>query len=104
MKRADLHQDRKPKAKLIENDEAAPFVEMFSKRKLQVLETFEKSPLYCASPVRLSDVVMILKRDHGVDIVTTYHTEVGVPDPATFGVYALKSRISNATADMVVAS
>ena len=93
MARPALVQANGPMTLKITNGDASPFVETLSKRKLQVALTLKRSPVFCASPLRLRDTVMLLKRDHGLDIETTFHTEANGPEPATFGVYTLKSEI-----------
>ena len=41
-----------------------------SKRWREMLETLRVGPVYCASPVRLSDAVCVLRREYGVAIET----------------------------------
>ncbi len=64
-----------------------------AKRKRQVLEGLMRSPVYAASYCRLSDQVLPLRRDDGVDI----HCEMYRDDPETgrerYGVYFLRSKV-----------
>ncbi|MEM7473233.1 MAG: hypothetical protein AAF340_17935 [Pseudomonadota bacterium] len=41
-----------------------------SKRWRDMLDTLRQGPVYCASPVRLSDAVCVLRRDYRVPIET----------------------------------
>ena len=41
-----------------------------SKGNLRVFKAIQEAPLYCASRVRISDRVLILKRDYGGNITT----------------------------------
>jgi len=62
----DLPQDRAPALFIVDNDRTT----LIGKRLRQVLEALQKGPIFCASPVRLSDAVLILRRDYGVRIET----------------------------------
>ncbi len=66
------------------------------KRRRQVLELLMRNPVYCASPVRLSDIVMVLKRDNGLDVETLTFPgdpKLGIGD---FGIYILRSHVLRA--------
>ena len=41
-----------------------------SRGNLRILKTLQRGPVFCASPVRLSDRILVLKRDFGVNIRT----------------------------------
>lgn len=43
-----------------------------AKRDRQVLDTLIIGPVFCASPVRLSDSVLRLRRDHGIEVETEF--------------------------------
>ena len=64
-----------------------------SKHKRQVLEGLMRSPLYAASYCRLSDKVLPLRRDDGVNIECKLYSN----DPETgrerFGIYFLVSKV-----------
>lgn len=64
-----------------------------SKNQRRVLEGLMRNPLYAASYCRVSDQVLPLRRDHGVEI----HCEMYRNDPETgrerYGVYFLRSKV-----------
>lgn len=93
MRVADLPPFRSPRGYWIENGDGEALFVILDKRKRQVLDLLRQSPVYCASPVRLSDVVFVLKRDCGLDVATDFYP--GDPDigTGTYGVYTLKSRV-----------
>lgn len=70
-----------------------------SKRLRQVLEALLCGPIRCASPVRLSDAVLILRRDYGLNIETDFHTDGEGDEAVTFGVYTLVDDVSLDTSD-----
>ena len=88
-----LSRDRSPATYTIEHADGSVTHHILSKRRRQVMDLLMRSPVYCASPVRISDIVHLLKRETGVDI----HTEYYAGDPETgagaFGVYFLKSKV-----------
>jgi hypothetical protein len=59
----------------------------------QVLEGLMQAPIYAASYCRISDQVLSLRRDHGLDI----ECEMYRNDPETgrerYGVYVLRSKV-----------
>ncbi|RYH08828.1 hypothetical protein [Tropicimonas sp. IMCC6043] len=59
----------------------------------RVLEGLMRGPLYCASPVRVSDRVMVLKRDHGVTIRTEVFESDGTTECERFGIYFLDDEV-----------
>lgn len=65
---------------------------ILSKRDRQVLQAIIEGPVYCASPIRLSDSVLRLRRDHGVPIETETFTERD-GEVLTFGVYFLTANV-----------
>lgn len=64
---------------------------MIQKSYRQVLEALRLSPIFCASIMRLSDIVFVLKKDHGVNIETLLVKGDG--DACAYGVYVLRSRV-----------
>ena len=54
-----------------------------------ILDALIKQPVFCASPVRISDVVSILKRSYGVPIDKKMYENDAAPSKARFGVYFL---------------
>ena len=61
-------------------------------RKRQVLHALMESPIYCASPVRLSDIVLLLRGD-GIEIETEFFSENDGTENARFGVYVLTDQV-----------
>ncbi|ABD53148.1 hypothetical protein [Jannaschia sp. CCS1] len=70
-----------------------PRVITVSRKKRQVLEGLMRSPLHSASYCRLSDTVMPLRRDHGVDIECTLYKSDTDTGRDKFGVYTLSSKV-----------
>lgn len=60
-----------------------------SKNKRRILEGLMKQPMFCASPVRISDIVFILKTDYGINIHMDLYSNDAETDRAKFGVYTL---------------
>ena len=94
MRVTDLPQDRGPAKYEIRNGEGKPRVVTLSKRQRQIIDLLREGPVHCASPVRLSDTVHILKCGIGLDV----KTEMFPGDPKTgsgaYGVYLLRSRVT----------
>ena len=66
---------------------------ILSKRKRQVVEALMKGPIYCASPVRLSDIVLLLRRENGIGIETIYFEDDSDDQATSFGVYVLRDQV-----------
>lgn len=77
----DLTQEIKSKTYFVDGKEIT-----LSKRKRQVVDTLINHPIYCASTVRISDVVSRLKSENGIEIATEI-TAIGRK------YYALKSEV-----------
>ncbi|HCQ59831.1 MAG TPA: hypothetical protein DIU10_18315 [Sulfitobacter sp.] len=58
-----------------------------------ILDALIQQPVYCASPVRISDRVCILRRDYGVPITKEMYTNDTATDRAKFGVYFLSGTV-----------
>lgn len=58
-----------------------------------ILDALIKQPLYCASPVRISDRVCILRHDYGVPITKEMYDNDTATDRAKFGVYFLAGKV-----------
>ncbi|MAM63856.1 hypothetical protein [Maritimibacter sp. UBA3975] len=93
-RRADLSPNRQGVWIQIENEGSEPTKALLSKSKRQVVDTLLRGPVYAASPVRISDIVHILKRDVGLDIETKMYP--GDPDNGSmsYGVYFLRSKVT----------
>lgn len=63
------------------------------KHKQQVLEGLMQSPLYAASYCRLSDQVLPLRRDDGIEIECKLYQSDAETGRQKFGVYFLKSKV-----------
>lgn len=94
MRRADLFPDRHSVWAQIHNEGAEPKKARLSKSKLQVVGTLKRGPVYAASPVRISDIVHLLKRDVGLDIETKMYPGDPVTGSGPYGVYFLKSKVT----------
>jgi len=94
----DLPQTRGAAKYAIHTPDGKTVTQTLCKRRRQVLELLMRGPVFCASPVRISDVVFVLKTKNGLDIET--ETYPGDPTLGTgdFGVYFLLSRVTRATA------
>jgi len=58
-----------------------------------ILDALIQQPVYCASPVRISDRVCILRRDYGVPITKEMYSNDTATDRAKFGVYFLSGSV-----------
>ena len=58
-----------------------------------ILDALMQQPVYCASPVRISDRVCILRRDYGVPITKEMYSHDTATDRAKFGVYFLSGNV-----------
>ncbi|MBY5987101.1 hypothetical protein [Roseovarius atlanticus] len=58
-----------------------------------ILDALLERPVYCASPVRISDRVCILRRDYGVPITKEMYSNDAATDRARFGVYSLNGTV-----------
>lgn len=90
---ADLPSNRDDGWYEILNENEPPRHVLLRKRQRQVIDLLRSGPVYCASPVRLSDIVHVLKREAGLRVHTEYFpgdTETGA---GTYGVYTLISKV-----------
>ena len=93
MRVADLPQERDKAPYEISNAGEKPKVAILQKRQRQIVDLLINGPVYCASPVRISDVVHILKREVGLRVDTTMYPgnpETGAGD---YGIYTLISTV-----------
>jgi hypothetical protein len=79
---------------LVESDGVDPRKISVGKKKRRILDALINAPMYCASPVRLSHYIMLLREENGLDIETEWFRN----DPRTgrerFGVYVLKDKVT----------
>lgn len=66
---------------------------ILSKRRRQVLEGLIDGPIYAASYCRISDQVLPLRRDHGVEIDCEMYRNDPETGRSTYGVYVLQSKV-----------
>lgn len=85
----DLPQKYGPARFQVTKEDGRAFGLVVSKRKRQVLEALMKGPLYCASPIRLSDNVLLLRNEYDVAIATDFYTDDSGPISTHFGIYTL---------------
>lgn len=90
---ADLPQERGKASYEIQNGDQKPKTVTLCKRQRQVLDLLIDAPVYCASPVRISDVVHIMKREISLDVDTEMYPGADVVGSGSYGVYFLKSRV-----------
>ena len=64
-----------------------------SNRKRQVLDALIRNPIYCASPVRLSDIVLLLRNENGISIETEFFQENDGIENTRFGIYILVDQV-----------
>lgn len=100
---ADLPKERAPAHYLIACGDGAPTKVLLSKRRRQVMELLKQGPVYCASPVRISDIVHLLKRETGVIVDTEYYPGDSETGAGTYGVYFLRSTVTPIQHDEVAA-
>lgn len=87
----------------IRNGDGTETAHRLAKRRRQVLELLARGPVYCASPVRISDIVHILKREIGLDVHTEYYPGDPKIGAGAYGVYFLKSYVRRLAARRVAA-
>ncbi len=62
---------------------------ILSKRDGQVAQAIMDGPVFCASPVRVGDSVLRLRRDYGLPIETARYEETDGDERLHFGIYVL---------------
>lgn len=66
---------------------------LLAKRRRQVMDLLMAGPVYCASPVRISDIVHVLKTENGLQVETEYYPGDPETGAGNFGIYFLVSRV-----------
>lgn len=91
---ADLLSATEPRTFLVSEPGQEPREITVAKHKRQVLEGLMHGPIYAASYCRISDQVLLLRRDEGVSIRCDMYSN----DPETgrkrYGVYVLESEVA----------
>jgi hypothetical protein len=90
---ADLPNATKPAKFKIEAEGQEPRIITVSRRKRQVLEGLMKSPILSASYCRISDQVLPLRRDYGVNITCTIYRGDEDTGREIYGVYTLENAV-----------
>ena len=93
-RRADLPQNRRLAAYSWPDGMGGECVAMVKNRDRQVADALIQGPLWCASPVRVSDSVLRLRRDHGLPIETEYFSERDGDEKLTYGAYHLTAEVT----------
>ena len=83
----------KPAAYEVQNENQGPCRIVISKNTRRVLEALMHSPVYAASYCRISDKVLPLRRDFGIDIECVIYDGDIPTKRARFGVYFLRSKV-----------
>jgi hypothetical protein len=89
----DLPSDRAPACYRITGDDGSVRQITLAKGNRIILDALLNQPVYCASPVRISDRVCILRRDYRVPITKRMFENDAATDRAKFGVYFLSGRV-----------
>lgn len=90
---ADLPQNRDEAQYGVTNGAMPEKVYTLRKRQRQVMDLLMAGPVYCASPVRLSDVVHILKREIGIEVETRFYPGDKETGSGDYGIYFLQSEV-----------
>jgi hypothetical protein len=64
-----------------------------------ILDALVKQPVFCASPVRISDRVCILRHEYRVPIIKEMYENDAATDHAKFGVYFLNGKVERVSGD-----
>ncbi len=93
----DLPADRTPARYQITDSDGDTRTITLSKGNRIILDALIKQPIYCASPVRVSDRVCILRHEYGVPITKEMYENDTATDRAKFGVYFLENGVTRLT-------
>jgi hypothetical protein len=86
---ADLPTERAPARYQITDSDGSTRTITLAKGNRIILDALLKSPVYCASPVRVSDRVCILRHEYGVPITKEMYANDRATDRAKIVVYFL---------------
>ena len=89
----DLPSDRTPARYKITGDDGVVHQITLAKGNRVILDALINQPVYCASPVRISDRVCILRHEYRVPIIKEMFENDSATDRAKFGVYFLNGRV-----------
>lgn len=100
---ADLPAPTKTAFYRISDPGQEPRTIVVSKHMRQVLEGLMQHPIYAASYCRISDQVLPLRRDHGVNIRCDMYSNDKETGRSRFGIYVLESKVERVASDEVAA-
>ena len=86
---SDMPSDTAPARYEVVSEDGTTKAFTLAKGNRIILDALIQQPVYCASPVRISDRVCILRRDYGVPITKEMYSNDTATDRAKFGVYFL---------------
>ncbi|WP_158234192.1 hypothetical protein [Oceaniglobus indicus] len=89
----DLPANRTPARYKITADSGDTHQISVAKGNRIILDALIEQPVYCASPVRISDRVCILRHEYGVPIIKEMYENDAATDRAKFGVYFLNAKV-----------
>ena len=89
----DMPEDRTPARYEVQSGGADPKAIIVSKGPRVVLDALIKQPVFCASPVRISECVSVLRHDFGVPIDMTVYENDRATGRRRFGVYTLAADV-----------
>lgn len=93
----DLPSDPAPARYMITGDDGTVHQITLAKGNRIILDALLNQPVYCASPVRISDRVCILRREYRVPITKEMFENDAATDRAKFGVYFLNGQVERIT-------
>lgn len=96
----DLSDKKAPAVYIIRDEAGDERRATISKNARRLLEGLRRGPVLCASPCRLSDMVLHLKRTHGLSISTKMYANDRATDRTRYGVYFLDSHVSLAAPEV----
>lgn len=89
----DLPKDRAAAQYRITSEDGEVHVITLVKGNRVVLDALLLQPVYCASPVRISDRVCILRNEYRVPIIAEMYQNDAATDRERFGVYFLNGSV-----------
>ncbi len=95
----DLPKDRVAAQYKITSEDGEAHVITLVKGNRIVLDALLLQPIYCASPVRISDRVCILRNEYRVPIIAEMYENDTATDHQKFGVYFLKGCVERMDGD-----
>ncbi|MCV2866915.1 hypothetical protein OE647_19615 [Defluviimonas sp. WL0075] len=90
----ELPKDRTPAHYRITRRDGEAVTVTLQKRRRQILDLLMQGPVYCASPVRISDIVCVLKHELGLDVETVIYPGNRQAGAGDYGIYFLRSAVA----------